>query len=144
MIDVIHLSQCKVFHGIFVFKLERHGLDRWATQWIRNWLTSHTQRVVVNVETRDEWCSLEAVLELTLLNFFIGNMGGGNDHTLLKFAKNMKLCGTVYLLEQRNTIQKDADRLKTCIPHKVQKCEVQVLHLGPATQEQIQSELRMD
>jgi len=54
--DAIYPGLCNAFstvtHNILVSKLGRHGLDGWATRWVRNWLVGCTQRV----ETSDEQC----------------------------------------------------------------------------------------
>ncbi|GAB0183650.1 mitochondrial enolase superfamily member 1 [Grus japonensis] len=139
---IIYLDLCKaldtVLHGILVSKLERHGFDGWTTRWIRNWLDDCTQRVVVNGSI-SKWRSVMShvpqglILGLVLFNILVSNMDSGIECTLRKFADDTKLCGVVDMLEGRDAIQWDPDRLErwdrvNCMKFNKAKCKV--LHRG--------------
>ena len=51
-VDVVYLDFSKAFdtvsHSILLKKLAAHGLDWRMLHWVRNWLDSWAQRVVVN------------------------------------------------------------------------------------------------
>jgi len=47
-----------------------------------------------------------------VFNIFVSYMDSGTECTLSKFSDNTKLCGVVDMLEGRDAIQRDHDRLE--------------------------------
>jgi len=72
------------------------------------------------------------VLGLALFNIFAGDMNSEIECTLSKFANDVKLCGAVDILEGRDAILRDLDRLETwaCVNiRKFNKGRCKVLHM---------------
>ena len=71
-----------------------------------------------------------SVLALVLFNIFVGNMDSGIECTLSKFADHTKLTNVVVMLDGRDVMQRDLDRLESWAHANFGKAKYKVLCLG--------------
>jgi len=139
--DLMYLDFCKAFdtvpHNILIFKLARHGFDRWTVRQIRTWLHGCVQRVTVNGSMSKQKRVMSGVPQGSvprpiLFNVFINDIDSGVECTLSKFADDTNLGDAVDSLEGRDAILRDPDRLKEWAHANVvksNKAKYKLLHL---------------
>ncbi|KAF2362990.1 Reverse transcriptase domain [Trinorchestia longiramus] len=99
-VDLLYLDFPKVFdkvpHERLMAKVEAHGIRSNYSRWIRNWLTSRTQRVVIHDQASDSALVTSGVPQGSVLGpllfiIYINNLDVGIISKVNKYADDTKL-----------------------------------------------------
>ena len=119
-VDIIYLDFQKAFdkvpHQRLLLKLKAHGFGDGIIDWIEQWLTDRTQRVVVDVEVSN-WKSVMSglpqgsVLGPLLFLIYFNDLDENITSNVLKFVDDTKVFRRVNNDCDKQHLQNDLDRL---------------------------------
>ncbi|KAF2353821.1 Reverse transcriptase domain [Trinorchestia longiramus] len=97
-------------------KVEAHGIRGNYSRWIRNWLISRTQCVVIHDQASDSTLVTSGVPQGSVLGpllfiIYINDLDVGIISKINKFADDTKLSHRAFTQRDRVTIQSDLTRL---------------------------------
>ena len=141
-VDIVYLDFKKAFdkvpHERLLKKLEAHGIRGNLLRWIRVWLTTRKQRVMID-GIKSEWRGVTSgvpqgsVLGPLLFIIYINDLDTNITSKISKFADDTKIChkSTTYL--DRIELQEDIDKLVEWantwqMEFNAEKCTI--LHIG--------------
>lgn len=141
-IDVVYLDFKKAFdkvpHRRLMAKVRALGIVGSVANWIEDWLTDRSQRVVVNGSS-SEWAPVASgvpqgsVLGPVLFLIYINDLDVGIISKISMFADDTKLGTSVADSDRVRDLQRDLDRIGEwsdtwAMPFNTDKCRV--MHIG--------------
>ena len=142
LVDIIYLHFQKAFdkvsHAKLMRKIRKLGISGSLGDWIENWLKDREQRVIINGNCSD-WVKVtsgvpqDSILGPLLFTLFINDIDDGIKNSILKFADDTKMWGSVNSNDEIKDMHEDLQRLSIWseeneMPFNVSKCKV--IHLG--------------
>ncbi|KAF2353926.1 Reverse transcriptase domain [Trinorchestia longiramus] len=119
-VDLVYLDFQRPFdkvpHERLMAKEKVHGIQGNYSRWIRNWLTGHTQRVLIPDQPTDLAHLTSGVLNGSILGLFLFTIYINDFDVRIisemnKFTDDSKLCHRAFTERDRMTIQSDLNRL---------------------------------
>lgn len=141
-VDVIYMDFSKAFdtvpHNRLLNKLQAYGIRGQLLLWIRDWLTTRKQRVVLannNAEWRDVLSGVPqgSVLGPLLFVIFINDLATNLHNEIRMYADDTKILGRATTSEDRERLQQDIDKCVEwartwMMKFNIAKCKV--MHVG--------------